>query len=236
MNLQEAVNSYRMPEVARALISEHRPLGLAGPTGAGKSTLAQYLTQEGHYAPIVSDTTRAPRPFLKGSEVNGVHYWFLTEKEALEKIAQGGYIEAKVVHGDTLYGTSISAYSQVVKSGRTPILDIDVQGMEEFMRHDSAFEAILLLPPNFETWMQRIEARGDMTPENRLKRFSSALVEYSKPFDNKQFYPVVNTEVVEAAKVIQSGEYRNPDYQEYALQVAAELRDATQAYLDNTII
>ena len=231
MNLQEAVDAYRMPEEARALISEHRPLGLAGPTGAGKSTLAQYLTQMGHYAPTVSDTTRAPRPFRKGSEVNGVHYWFLTEEQALEKLSQGGYIESKVVHGDTLYGTSITAYKQIVDSGRIPILDIDVQGMEEFMRVDPNFEAIVLLPPSFEVWNERIDARGDMTSENKLRRFKTAVIEYNKPFENRQFYPVVNTEVVEAARIIESGEYRTPEYRTYALGVAAQLREATQQYL-----
>ena len=176
-------------------------------------------------------TTRAPRPFRKGSEVNGVHYWFLTEEQALEKLSQGGYIESKVVHGDTLYGTSITAYKQIVDSGRIPILDIDVQGMEEFMRVDPDFEAIVLLPPSFEVWNERIDARGDMTSENKLRRFKTAVIEYNKPFENRQFYPVVNTEVVEAARIIESGEYRTPEYRTYALGVAAELRDATQQYL-----
>jgi guanylate kinase len=233
MHLQEAVDAYHMPERARRIIAEHPPLGLAGPTGAGKSTMAQYLTQIGEYAPTVSDTTRAPRPFLKGSEVNGVHYWFLSEAQALEKLSQGGYIEAKVVHGDTLYGTSIEAYQSIVTSGRTPILDIDIQGMEEFMRVDPSFEAILLLPPNFEVWNQRIDSRGDMTAETKLRRFGTALIEYSKPLENARFFAVVNTEVIEAAEVIRTGAYRSPEYREQALKVAAHLHEETRKYLDS---
>ncbi len=233
MNLPEAIKTYQMPEEATRLIHEHPPLGLAGPTGAGKGTMAQYLTQTGEYAPIVSDTTRAPRPFGNGYEVNGVHYWFLSESEAVQKLEDDSYIEAKLVHGDTLYGTSIRSYKQVTDSGRTPILEIDVQGMEEFMRVDPEFEAILLLPPSFEIWNHRIDGRGDMTLENKIRRFGTAVIEYGKPFENARFFPVINTEVLDTAEIIRSGAYREESYRAQALAVARELRDATQAFLDS---
>ena len=231
MNLQEAINSYQIPQEARQLIHTHQPLGLAGPTGAGKSTLAHYLTLRGQFSLVVSDTTRAPRPIGSDDEVNGVHYWFITEQIALEKLSNKQYIEAKLVHGDTLYGTSISAYQDVVNSGRTAILDIDIQGMEEFMSVDPDFEAVLLLPPSFEIWNQRIDGRGDMTPEKKIRRFQSALEEYDAVFRNERFYPVVNTEVVETAEVIQSKSYKDASYKQHALAVARKLREKTQAFL-----
>lgn len=234
-NLQDAISQYQMPTAAIELISKHRPLGLAGPTGAGKGTLAQYLTQAGSYAPIVSDTTRAPRPAGNGYEVNGVHYWFLDEEEAIQKLGASGYIEAKLVHGDTLYGTSIDAYRRVVESDRTPILEIDIQGMEEIMKLDETFEAVLLLPPSFEIWNERIDGRGDMTPENKVRRFKTALTEYDIVFQNERFYPVVNTEVVDVARVIQDGTYRDDRYRHDALLVAKELRDATKDFLDQQL-
>jgi len=233
MNLSEAVTTYVIPEEAHALIHTYKPLGLAGPTGAGKGTMTQYLTQTGEYAPIVSDTTRAPRPHANGYEVNGVHYWFLSEQEALEKIKQSEYIEAKLVHGDTLYGTSISAYERVVESDKVPILEIDVQGLEEFMKIDPDFDAVLLLPPSFEIWNERIDGRGDMTLDSKIRRFKTALDEYSKPFENSRFYPVLNTEVVDTAELIRNGAYRDETYRQKALEVARELRDATQAFLDS---
>ena len=232
MNLQEAVNAYQIPEEARQLIHAHQPLGLAGPTGAGKSTLAHYLTLRGDYAPVVSDTTRSPRPIGNDDEVNGVHYWFITSQTALEKLSLNQYVEAKLVHGDTLYGTSLDAYRAVIESGRTPILDIDIQGMEEFMAVDPDFEAILLLPPSFAVWNERIDGRGDMTPENKIRRFQSALNEYSAVFRNARFYPVINTEVVETAEVIKSKSYKEADYKQNALTVAQALINETQAFLD----
>jgi len=229
--LEQAIEQYRMPVEAKELILEHPSLNIAGPTGAGKGTMSQYLTQSGGYTPVVSDTTRKPRPSGNGYEVNGVHYWFIDEPTALAKLANGAFIEAKTVHGDTLYGTTIESYQRVVKAGRTPILEIDVQGMEELMREAPGFEAILLLPPSFEIWEQRIDGRGDMDLDQKIRRFRTALTEFAKPGENRNFYPVINTEVVDTAEVIISGAYRDEAYRAQALALAADLRDATQSFL-----
>jgi len=231
MNLAEAVENYKAPSSARKLVAEHPPLGIAGPTGSGKGTISEYLMQS-KYAATVSDTTRNKRPHNNGLEVNGVHYWFISEETAAKKLANGEYIEAKWVHGTTLYGTSVEAYERVVAASRTPLLEIDVQGMEDLMEDFPTFEPILLLPPDFETWQERLDGRGDMDLEQKIRRFGTALIEFSKPFENARFHPVVNHEVVDTAKVIESGEYRTVEYREEALRVATELRDATRAFLD----
>lgn len=231
--LEQAITDYQMPETARQLLHDHPSLNIAGPTGAGKGTMAQHLTQTGHFVPVVSDTTRSPRVFGNGYEVNGVHYWFIDNETALRKLNEGAFIEAKLVHGDTLYGTSIESYKRVVESGRTPILEIDIQGMEDLMIAAPGFEAILLLPPSFEIWEQRIDGRGDMDLEQKIRRFTTAITEYNKPIENKNFYPVINTEVIETAEVIKSGAYKDAAYRENALKLAIELRDATQAFLDS---
>lgn len=231
-SFEKTINDYPMPDEARKLILEHPSLNIAGPTGSGKGTMSLYLTQTGNYTPVVSDTTRVPRQFGNGSEVNGLHYWFIDEETARQKLQDGAYIEAKPVHGDTMYGTSIESYERVVESGRTPILEIDVQGMEELMKEAPGFEAILLLPPSFEIWEQRIDGRGDMDVAQKIRRLNTAVLEYSKPLENRSFYPVVNTEVVDTAEVIISGEYRGEAYRNDALVLCEQLREQTQAFLD----
>ena len=232
-SFEKTINDYTMPEEAKRLILDHPSLNIAGPTGAGKGTMSLYLTQTGDYTPVVSDTTRLPRPSGNGLEVNGVHYWFIDEATALQKLADGAYIEAKPVHGDTMYGTSIDSYKRVVESGRTPILEIDVKGMEDLMQEAPGFEAVLLLPPSFEVWEQRIDGRGDMDLAQKIKRFTTAVFEYSKPIENRNFFPVVNTEVIDTAEVIMSGEYRTDEYRNEALDLAKKLRDQTQEFLDS---
>lgn len=232
MNLQETIQNYQMPEEAKELIRAHKPIGLAGPTGAGKGTLSQYLTQTGEYAPVVSDTTRRPRPLNRGFEVNGVHYWFLDDDEAFRKLQNNEYIEAKLVHGTTVYGTSIESYRRVVVAGRIPILEIDVQGMEEFMSVDSEFSSIMLLAPDFDTWIARLDGRGVMDIEEKIRRLKTAVFEFDKLFTNNRFFPVVNTEVLETYEVIRSNEYRTEGYRQKALEVASALRRATKEFTE----
>lgn len=229
--LAQSIQTYTAPENAHALIAAHPSLNVAGPTGAGKGTLVTYLTQTGDYAPVVSDTTRAPRPHNDGYEVNGVSYWFLSEEDAIKKVETGAYIEVKAVHEKTMYGTSIEAYQKVVNAGRTPVLEIDVQGIEELMSHFDELEAIFLLPPDFDTWLKRLDGRGRMDKDEKLQRFRSALVEIEALVRNPRFYPVINTEVIDTARSITTGEYKNAQYRQDALTVARELLEKTAQFL-----
>lgn len=230
--LFQAIETYKAPARAHELISEHPSLNIAGPTGAGKGTLALYLTQSGDYAPVVSDTTRAPRPHNDGLEVNGVNYWFINEAEALEKVTAGAYIETKAVHQKTMYGTSIASYQRVVESGQTPLLEIDVQGMEDLMERYAEFDAIFLLPPDFETWQRRLDGRGRMQQDEKTQRLKSACAEITVLLRNPRFYPVVNTEVIDTAAAIKSGAYRDDAYREQATDIARGILEKTMAYLD----
>jgi guanylate kinase len=232
-SLEQLVAEYEMPDRAKDLILSHPSLNLAGPSGAGKGTMAQYLSQSGNYTSVISDTTRQPRKTGNGYEVNGVHYWFIDDAIAAKKLHQGAFIEAKLVHGSTLYGTTIDSYERVLAAGRTPILEIDVQGMEALMQTVPGFEAIMLLPPSFEIWEQRIDGRGDMDLAQKIRRFGTAVIEYAKPLENDSFYPVINTEVIETAEIIKSGAYREASYRQEALALAALLQRQTQDFLDH---
>ena len=231
--LFQLVTDYKAPSSAHEIASAHPSLNFAGPTGAGKGTLVTYLTQTGDYAPVVSDTTRAPRPHNDGFEVNGVAYWFIDEDTAVKKVSEKAYIEVKAVHQKTMYGTSVEAYEKVVQAGRTPILEIDVQGMEELMNHFPEFEAIFLLPPDFETWQARLDGRGRMQLEEKVQRLRSACVEIGVLLNNPAFYPVINTEVIDTAKLIATNAYKDEEYREAALTVAKEILEQTEKFLSS---
>ena len=231
--LLDAISSYQPSEETVRYVSEHPSLNIAGPTGAGKDTLATYLTQSGDYALVVSDTTRSPRPHHDGLEVNGVQYWFLTDDEALAKVTAQKYVEVKQVHERGMYGTSTNAYQKVVESRQIPILVIDIQGIEELMGHFPQLDAVLLLPPNFDVWQQRLDGRGDMSHEEKVRRMKTALKEIAKPIENPRFHPVINTEVIDTAEVIMSGEYKQPAYRDSALLVARELLRRINDFLAN---
>lgn len=232
-SLIQKIETYEPPVRALHLVEQNPSLNIAGPTGAGKGTLSVYLAQTGNYSPVVSDTTRAPRPHNKGYEVNGVDYWFISESEAEQKIGQGAYLEVKAVHQKTVYGTSLDSYQRVIDSGKIPLLEIDVQGMEDLMDRYSHFEAIMLFPPDFDIWQQRLEGRGDMSLDEKVVRLKSAVSEMQKPIQNPRFHPVINTEVVDTAAIIASGQYTSPEYRSSALVVAKELLRRTELFLED---
>lgn len=109
-------------------------LVIAGPAGSGKSTLCERLLRERPgFSRVVTTTTRAPRP----GEVNGVHYHFFAADEFRRRIAAGDFLEWAQVHGDRedrLYGTLKSSVITPLEGGRNLVLNIDVQGVENFRR------------------------------------------------------------------------------------------------------
>ena len=109
-------------------------LVIAGPAGSGKSTLCERLLRERPgFSRVVTTTTRAPRP----GEINGVHYHFFAAEEFRRRIAAGDFLEWAQVHGDRedrLYGTLKSSVITPLEGGRNLVLNIDVQGGENFRR------------------------------------------------------------------------------------------------------
>ncbi len=72
----------------------------------------------------VSATTRAPRP----GEVDGEHYWFVSDEEFDRMIAAGDFLEWARVHNSHRYGTPRSAVERAIAAGRPVLLEIDLQG------------------------------------------------------------------------------------------------------------
>lgn len=109
-------------------------LVIAGPAGSGKSTLCDRLLQEGReFSRVVTTTTRPPRP----GETNGVHYHFFSAEEFRRRLAAGEFLEWARVHGDhedRLYGTLRSSVIEPLEAGRNLVLNIDVQGVDNFRR------------------------------------------------------------------------------------------------------
>lgn len=109
-------------------------LVIAGPAGSGKSTLCDRLLKEGRgFSRVVTTTTRPPRP----GEINGVHYHFFSADEFRRRLAAGEFLEWARVHGDhedRLYGTLRSSVINPLEAGQNLVLNIDVQGVENFRR------------------------------------------------------------------------------------------------------
>jgi len=142
---------------------------LSSPSGAGKTTLTRLLVQKEENIDLsISVTTRKRRP----SEVDGVHYHFLT-REAFEKMRDAGdLLEWAEVHGN-YYGTPAKPVEKALAKGRDVLFDIDYQGTRQlYKKAASDVVSIFILPPSIAEMKKRIRRRAtedEMTIKKRLE-------------------------------------------------------------------
>jgi guanylate kinase len=108
---------------------------LAGPAGSGKTTLCERMVAEvPGFTRVITSTTRDPRP----GEVNGVHYHFFSPAEFDARVAAGAFLEWAWVHKKNRYGTLASSVLEPLAAGRSLVMNVDVQGVENFRRAAAA--------------------------------------------------------------------------------------------------
>ncbi|MGV8882134.1 MAG: guanylate kinase [Rhodoglobus sp.] len=183
--------------VGRQGAEKSRLLVLAGPTAVGKGTVSAYIRE--NYPDVmlsVSATTRAPRP----GEVDGVHYYFVSDEEFDRKIESGELLEWAVVHNSYRYGTPRPPIDEALAAGKRVMLEIDLQGARQVREVMPEAFLVFLLPPSWEELVRRLIGRGTEESEEQLRRLDTARVELAAQdeFDAR----VINTEVSVAAREV----------------------------------
>ena len=148
---------------------------ITAPSGAGKSSLLQALTKKDPALGLsISHTTRAPRP----GEENGREYYFTTIPDFLEKQKRGEFLESAEVHGN-YDGTSRRAVLERLAGGKDTLLEIDWQGAEQIRKLIMETVSIFILPPSIAALKERLEKRGQDSPETIAARIQAASEEIS---------------------------------------------------------
>ncbi len=163
---------------------------ISGPTAVGKGTVVSVLRRRCPQVWVsVSATTRPPRP----TEVDGVHYHFLSDAEFDDLVGSDGLLEWAVVHGKHRYGTPQDPVMRAVEEGRRVILEIDLQGARQVRRHVPDARFVFLAPPSWEALVDRLIGRGTETAEQQARRLETAKQELAAEaeFD----HTVVNAQV-----------------------------------------
>jgi guanylate kinase len=145
---------------------------LSSPSGAGKTSLTRMLLQrpELDLTLSISVTTR-PR---RSSEVEGIHYQFITRKRFEQLRDEGELLEWAEVHGNC-YGTPREAVERALAQGRDVLFDIDYQGTQQVKaKAGEDVVTIFILPPSMRELKARLERRAEDTNEAIAGRLANA--------------------------------------------------------------
>jgi guanylate kinase len=165
---------------------------ISAPSGAGKTTLTKaVLEQFPDMLYSISYTTRKPR----ANEQDGVDYHFVSKQDFKKEITKGRWAEWAEVYGN-YYGTSDEFIKKSLSSGSDILLDIDIQGTLQILKHYPDSVTIFILPPSLNALRKRLEMRGSDSKAVIEKR----LVNASKEMAQKKMYRhiIVNDNLPEA--------------------------------------
>ena len=149
---------------------------ISAPSGAGKTTLAKAVLQQfTDMLYSISYTTRKPR----AEERDGVDYHFISKQDFKKGIKKGRWAEWAEVYGN-YYGTSAEFIEKSLSSGCDILLDIDVQGTIQILKHYPDSVTIFILPPSMNALRKRLEMRGSDSKAVIERRFVNARKEMAQ--------------------------------------------------------
>jgi guanylate kinase len=171
---------------------------ISAPSGAGKTTIVRHLLESGLRLEFsISAATRAPR----GSEKNGVEYYFLSTEDFRKRIEYDEFVEWEEVYPDQMYGTLKSEIGRIWSNGNHVLFDVDVKGgirLKKIFGEEAI--SIFIMPPSIGELEKRLISRGTEKPEKIKMRVAKAEEEMllANEFDKI----VVNNDLQKAKKEV----------------------------------
>jgi guanylate kinase len=198
---EEILAKYNVSEHSKQVLQGLKLVLLLAPTSSGRNTIINQQLSTGQYYYIISDTTREPR-FNDGvMEENGKQYWFRKEEDVLADLKKGEYLEAELIHNQQVSGISIRELEKARNAQKIAIKDIDLAGMHNVVRAKPDTVAIMMLPPSFEEWMDRLTHRGRMRPDELKRRLQTA-EKILEDGSHQNYYDFVISENIEQSGAI----------------------------------
>jgi len=167
---------------------------ITAPSGAGKTSITRHLMQA---FPVLEFSISAATRHARGTEKDGVDYYFISLDDFKHKIQQKEFAEWEMVYEGKYYGTLKSELKRIWTLGKVPVLDIDVKGAIHIQQqYPENTLSIFVEPPSVDELKIRLESRGTETPESLAARVNKATYELSF---KEQFNKIVVNDSLEKA-------------------------------------
>lgn len=233
--LENPEHPYRPSAESQAVIRETDIALIVGPSNSGRNTtIKRMLASSDNYYFMVSDTTRKPQ-FRDGEmEADGGTYWFRSEEDVLADLEAGAYVEAAIIHGIQVSGSSVREVARAHERGKVAISDFEMMGVDSYLAIKPDTMVLFFLTKSLEEQLRRMDSRGGLTPETKMKRLRTAVKEYQHALNNPAYWFVVNDALDEttayAEELIQT---RQPDPEKQATGrlLAEQLLADTKNYI-----
>ena len=172
----------------------------SAPSGSGKSSIVHRLMQdypELHLAFSISATSRPPR----GTEQDGVDYFFISPEEFRQRIDRGEFLEYEEVYADRFYGTLRQQVDRQLEAGQNVVFDVDVAGGCRIRDiYGTQAMSIFVQPPSVGELRRRLVGHNTDAPEVIEQRLAKASFEltFAPQFD----HVVVNDDLEKAQQEV----------------------------------
>ena len=153
------INGWKVPQKGALFV-------VTGPSGTGKTTLVKHALSQ---IPAIDFSVSATTRPIRHTETDGVDYHFLSKQQFQQKIQSGDFLEWAEVYGN-FYGTLKKPVEDALQSGKSILLDIDIQGARQVKQNAPQCTSIFILPPDLETLEQRLRSRKTDSEEIIQKR------------------------------------------------------------------
>lgn len=169
---------------------------ISGFSGAGKGTVVRKLMADHEeYALSVSMTTRKPR----NGEKDGREYHFVTNEQFEDMIRRDELLEY-AGFTDCYYGTPAKFVEDSLRSGKSVLLEIEVQGAMQIRKKLPQAILIFVTPPDAAELERRLVGRGTESEDKITKRLRRAIDETD--FIHEYPYLVINDDVDACAESV----------------------------------
>ena len=183
-------------------LMNNKILIITAPSGAGKTSITKYLMKK---FPVLTFSVSAATRQARGTEKNGVDYYFISGEDFKQKIQNNEFVEWEMVYEGKYYGTLKAELQRIWQEGKIPVLDIDVKGAIHVQQQfNEGTLSLFIEPPSVNVLKMRLEGRGTESQESLAARVNKASYELSfkEHFDKTVINAELDTACKDAEKIV----------------------------------